>query len=158
MGVGAQLFFELEAEAECGACILVLQHLPGLGHTGIQVSFVPDFKICELVVRGQERMRLPRSFRLRHLVQPFPLGAGLDVILVDLLAVRPDNREHRAVAEVVWDGEHAPAGLFLVVLHPLPQVDRVVSSKRRIDREWNNHAGFVAVVTEDHIPVLVVPA
>ena len=160
VGVRAELLLELQAVLERRAGVLELEHLLLLGDAAVEVALVPDLEVGELVVRREEGMGLAVALRLRRLVEPLPLRARLDVLAVELLAEGLDHGEHQAVAQVavVRDGEDVAAGLLLVRVHPLPELDRVVAAERRVDGERLDLARLVAVVAEDDVAVEVVAA
>ena len=151
VGVGAERLFELQAGLERRARILELEHLGRLPDAAVEVALVPDLEVGEFVGRRQDRVRLARTLGLRHLVQALPAGARLGVGAVHRLAERLDDREHESVAQVavVRDGEHAPARLVLVGLHPLPEVRRIVAAVRRIHGERVDLDRLVAAVAVD---------
>ena len=68
VGVGAELFLELEAAPQRRAGILAGQHVVGLGLRGVEIADVPCLVISELVLGRQVGMGLAVAFDLRGLV------------------------------------------------------------------------------------------
>ncbi len=157
--VRPEFFFEHEATLQCFARVLLGQHLVRLAFGQIEVADVPGFVVGELVVGRQERMRFAVTLDLGDLVQRLPLGALLDVAAIQgTTGVLLVDGKHDAVGEVavVRERQDGAAGLRLVVLHPLVEVERIGAADGSLRRVGNHQAGLVGTVTKDDIAVKVV--
>ena len=158
VGVGAELGFDLEAELEPAASVLVDQHVVGLELAQIEIALVPGTEVGELVIGREHRMGFAVALDLRRLVERLPPGARLDVLPSDRLVVDViDQGEHEAVREVavVGDGEDVTAGLVLIGLKKLPEVLRVGTTLRCVGRRGNRLQSPVRIVPVDDHPVQV---
>jgi hypothetical protein len=157
-GVRAQLLLELQPELESAAGVLVLQHLVLFALAQVEVALVPGAVVGELVVGGQERVRLAVALDLGHLVERLPLRPGLRIFLTQRsLCDGVDLRKHDAVRKVavVGDSEYVAAGLVLVGLQELPQIFRIGAALRGVGGGRDSLPCPVAVVTVDHHAVQV---
>ena len=104
-------------------------------------------------------MRFAVTLHLRDFVQRLPLGTQCGIFLVHPAAGIPlVHREQPAVGEiaVVGDSQRLPAGIFLIVLEPLVQVQRVGGSTRRLGGQRQDLPGPITVIAQDDIAVQVI--
>ena len=157
--VGSKLFFQQEPVLERLARIFAGEHVVGLGGGQVQVSRIPVVVIGELVVGRQEWVRFTVTLDLGDFVKRLPLGALLDIVLVQRLAGKLlVHREHDAVGEVavMRQREHSTIGLFLVGLHPVVKVERIRASEWRRHGERNDLPCPFGAVPENHVAVQIV--
>ncbi len=95
--IHAEHRFKLETVLQRRARILELKHVLRLCDTAVEVALVPDFKIGELVIGRQVRMRLAGALGLGDFVKPLPLVTRLHIFAVNLFTERFDDGEHPAV-------------------------------------------------------------
>src|SRR5690242_13196432 len=106
-------------------------------------------------------MCLPVTLDLRGFVERLPAGSVLGIFTVDSFAIeRFDNRKHAAIAEiaVMRQSENLGARLLLAHRHPLPEVTRIGTSKRRLGSERLDKAGLYPIVAPDDVAMKIVSA
>ena len=102
--IGTELVAKLETQLERGAAILVLQHPVFLGRRSVDVRDIPVLEARELILAGQERVRLPVALDLRHLDDGFPAHPCFRVREGQAVTRETLVGKHDAVAEVAVVG------------------------------------------------------
>ena len=134
-GLAPRLSLELEAHLEGRACVFVLNHVSGSLSGATQVSRIDDFEIGELIVGGQERVRLTRALGLGDLHNGLPARphSRRTLLSIGFPSVWYCGRKHHAAGKiaVVRDGQYLTTGVFLIGRHIVPEIFRVFRVKER---------------------------
>ena len=104
-------------------------------------------------------MRFSITLNLGDLVEWFPFGAFLNVLLVHpTTGVGLLHGEHPAIGEVavVGDSQRVATGAFFVIFEPLVELERIGGAHGRLRHQWYGLNGATFSITQDDVAVQVV--